>query len=164
MSDISSPRRTTYARLLDRATRILAMRDHSEQELRKKLTATFPGQHASPPDPDMVEKVIQDCVEQHWLDEDRFARQLIASRARKGYGPRRISQELQQKGVNRDTCHAAMVECETDWLQVAREQAIKKYGDPLPSTFAEKAKIQRFLLYRGFHMEDIQDIWRNFAG
>jgi regulatory protein len=31
-------RRPAYARLLDRAVRILAMRDHSEQELRRKLS------------------------------------------------------------------------------------------------------------------------------
>ncbi len=34
-----SSRRSGYARLLDRAVRILAMRDHSEQELRRKLVA-----------------------------------------------------------------------------------------------------------------------------
>ena len=34
-----SSRRSGYARLLDRAIRILAMRDHSEQELRRKLVA-----------------------------------------------------------------------------------------------------------------------------
>ncbi len=34
-----SSRRSGYARLLDRAIRILAMRDHSEQELRRKLAA-----------------------------------------------------------------------------------------------------------------------------
>jgi hypothetical protein len=33
-----SSRRSGYARLLDRAIRILAMRDHSEQELRRKLS------------------------------------------------------------------------------------------------------------------------------
>ncbi|VFS63621.1 Regulatory protein recX [Kluyvera cryocrescens] len=32
----NTPRRSAYARLLDRAIRILAMRDHSEQELRRK--------------------------------------------------------------------------------------------------------------------------------
>ncbi len=32
-------RRPAYARLLDRAVRILAVRDHSEQELRRKLSA-----------------------------------------------------------------------------------------------------------------------------
>ncbi|MNV01984.1 Regulatory protein RecX [compost metagenome] len=56
-----------------------------------------------------------------------------------------------------------MRECEIDWCELARDQAIRKYGEPLPREFSEKVKIQRFLLYRGFLMEDIQDIWRNFA-
>ncbi|HRM41740.1 MAG TPA: RecX family transcriptional regulator, partial [Escherichia coli] len=46
---------------------------------------------------------------------------------------------------------------------LARDQATRKYGEPLPTVFSEKVKIQRFLLYRGYLMEDIQDIWRNFA-
>ena len=38
MSEPTS-RRPAYSRLLDRAVRILAVRDHSEQELRRKLSA-----------------------------------------------------------------------------------------------------------------------------
>lgn len=41
-----SSRRSGYARLLDRAIRILAMRDHSEQELRRKLAAPVLGKMA----------------------------------------------------------------------------------------------------------------------
>ncbi|WP_276639671.1 regulatory protein RecX [Siccibacter turicensis] len=163
MSDSSSPRRSPYARLFDRATRVLAMRDHSEQELRKKLSTVYPGQKDEPPAPEDIEKVIASCLEQHWLDDARFARQFIASRARKGYGSRRIRQELQQKGISRELCDAAMAECEVGWTQAAWDQATKKYGEPLPTLFAEKAKVQRFLLYRGFLMEDIQEIYRNFA-
>lgn len=40
----STSRRPAYARLLDRAVRILAVRDHSEQELRRKLVAPIIGQ------------------------------------------------------------------------------------------------------------------------
>lgn len=57
----------------------------------------------------------------------------------------------------------AMRECDIDWCALARDQATRKYGEPLPTVFSEKVKIQRFLLYRGYLMEDIQDIWRNFA-
>ncbi len=39
----STSRRPAYARLLDRAVRILAVRDHSEQELRRKLAAPIMG-------------------------------------------------------------------------------------------------------------------------
>lgn len=88
--------------------------------------------------------------------------QFIASRSRKGYGPARVRQELNQKGITREAIERAMRECEIDWAVLAREQAIRKYGEPLPVDFSDKVKVQRFLLYRGYLMEDIQAIWRNF--
>lgn len=162
----NSTRRSAYSRLLDRAIRILAMRDHSEKELRRKLTAPVLTKNGPEPidaPPEDVEKVVAWCLESHYLDDARFTRQFIASRSRKGYGPARIRQELNQKGIGRSEIDNAMYECETDWLQLAREQAQRKYGDPLPTAFAEKVKVQRFLLTRGYLMEDIQGIWRNFA-
>ena len=92
-----------------------------------------------------------------------LVRRFIASRSRKGYGPARIRQELNQKGIPRDVSESAMRECDIDWAALAKEQAQRKYGEPLPTAFADKVKIQRFLLYRGYLMEDIQEIWRNFA-
>ncbi|AYZ19123.1 recombination regulator RecX [Klebsiella pasteurii] len=162
----TSSRRSDYARLLDRAIRILAMRDHSEQELRRKLAAPVMsknGPEALNVTPEEVDKVVEWCIENRYLDDERFVRQFIASRSRKGYGPARVRQELKQKGISRETIESAMRECVIDWAQLAKEQAQRKYGEPLPTVFAEKVKIQRFLLYRGYLMEDIQEIWRNFA-
>lgn len=161
----ATPRRSAYYRLLDRAVRILAMRDHSEQELRRKLAAPVMGKNgpeeidATPEDYD---KVIAWCIESRYLDDDRFVQQFIASRSRKGYGPARVRQELGQKGISREGIERAMRDCEIDWALLARGQAIRKYGEPLPEAFSEKVKVQRFLLYRGYLMEDIQAIWRNF--
>ncbi|WLI76127.1 recombination regulator RecX [Kosakonia sp. H02] len=165
MSDDSS-RRSAVARLRDRAMRILAMRDHSEQEFRRKLTApviTKNGPEAVDATPEEIEQVVAWCLEHNFLDDTRFVRQFIASRARKGYGPARIRQELNQKGITREISENAMRDCEIDWVANAREQALRKYGEPLPTEFAAKVKVQRFLLYRGFMQDDIQDIWRNFA-
>lgn len=161
-----SSRRSGYARLLDRAIRILAMRDHSEQELRRKLAAPVMsknGPEALDVTPEELEHVVAWCIENRYLDDNRFVGQFIASRSRKGYGPARIRQELSQKGIARQAVEQAMRECDIDWVSLARAQAQRKYGEPLPSAFAEKVKIQRFLLYRGYLMEDIQEIWRNFA-
>ncbi|MGR9068936.1 recombination regulator RecX [Klebsiella quasipneumoniae] len=161
-----SSRRSGYARLLDRAIRILAMRDHSEQELRRKLAAPVMsknGPEALDVTPEELEQVVAWCIENRYLDDNRFVGQFIASRSRKGYGPARIRQELSQKGIARQAVEQAMRECDIDWGSLARAQAQRKYGEPLPSAFAEKVKIQRFLLYRGYLMEDIQEIWRNFA-
>ncbi|QLZ58711.1 recombination regulator RecX [Citrobacter freundii] len=161
----STSRRSAYSRLLDRAVRILAMRDHSEQELRRKLAAPVMGK-SGPEEidatPENYDKVIAWCIESRYLDDERFVQQFIASRSRKGYGPARVRQELGQKGISREAIERAMRECEIEWAQLARDQAIRKYGEPLPVDFAEKVKVQRFLLYRGYLMEDIQTIWRNF--
>ncbi|WP_313020838.1 recombination regulator RecX [Atlantibacter hermannii] len=167
MSDRSSPRRSVYARLCDRATRLLAMRDHSEHELRRKLAAPFmvksPQDEVEPIMTEDVDKVISWCYEHHWLDDANFAGRYIASRSRKGYGPQRIRQELQQKGLSREHCDAAFRACDIDWTQITWDIAVRKFGEPLPRDYPTKVKVQRFLLYRGFLMEDIQEIYRNFA-
>lgn len=165
---VPTPCRSAYARLLDKATRILATCDRSEHELRRKLNAapTFPGsQNAQQPSftPEDIEKVIAWCYEHRWLDDAQFAARFIASRSRKGYGPQRIRQELQQKGIDRATAEAAMMTCEVDWQAMARAKAERKFGEPLPTEWTARAKVQRFLLYRGFFMEDIQAIYRKFA-
>ncbi|MGP3590846.1 recombination regulator RecX [Vagococcus sp. WN89Y] len=162
----NSARRSALPRLRDRAMRILAMRDHSEQELRRKLVALVPGKNGMEKldiTDEELEQVISWCLEHHFLDDARFVRQFIASRARKGYGPARIRQELNQKGIERQVSENAMRECDIDWSANAREQALRKYGEPLPTEFTAKVKVQRFLLYRGYLQEDIQEIWRNFA-
>ncbi|HCB1502236.1 TPA: recombination regulator RecX [Klebsiella michiganensis] len=162
----TSSRRSGYARLLERAIRILAVRDHSEQELRRKLAAPVMsknGPEALDVTPEEVDKVVEWCIDNRYLDDDRFVRQFIASRSRKGYGPARVRQELKLKGISREMIQSSMRECEIDWALLAREQAQRKYGEPLPTAFLEKVKIQRFLLYRGYLMDDIQEIWRNFA-
>lgn len=113
----STSRRPAYARLLDRAVRILAVRDHSEQELRRKLAAPIMGKNG-PEEIDATaedyERVIAWCHEHGYLDDSRFVARFIASRSRKGYGPARIRQELNQKGISREATEKAMRECDID--------------------------------------------------
>lgn len=105
MSEPTS-RRPAYSRLLDRAVRILAVRDHSEQELRRKLSAPVMSKNG-PEDIDATaedyDRVVARCYEHHYLDDGRFAARFLASRGRKGYGPARIRRELNQKGVARES-------------------------------------------------------------
>ncbi len=137
----STSRRPAYARLLDCAVRILAVRDHSEQELRRKLVAPIMGKNG-PEEIDATaedyERVIAWCHEHGYLDDSRFVARFIASRSRKGYGPARIRQELNQKGISREATEKAMRECDIDWCALARDQATRKYGEPLPTVFSEK--------------------------
>eukprot|EP01083_Nonionella_stella_P029607 81461_1 len=79
----STSRRPAYARLLDRAVRILAVRDHSEQELRRKLAAPIMGKNG-PEEIDATaedyERVIAWCHEHGYLDDSRFVARFIATR------------------------------------------------------------------------------------
>ncbi|WP_240629269.1 regulatory protein RecX [Pantoea rodasii] len=157
----------TYSRLLDRAMRILAQRDHSRDELKRKLQlstqrAAYLKQEENVPIPEeLLEKVLDWCQESGWLNDQRFTERFIQSRARKGYGSQRVRMELQQKGISRDEINQAMMETEVDWSQSAADLAKRKFGDPLPQTWAEKSKVQRFLMSKGFMMEDIQAVFRN---
>lgn len=135
--------------VLNRAMRLLAQRDHSEMELRRKLAA----QDVSDAE---IEQSIAYCHEYHWLDDAGFAARYVRQRSRKGYGPQRIQQELSTKGVAQEHIRLALQQDDIDWAPLARKTLHKRFGDAPPGSWQERAKMQRFLLYRGFFQEDIQ--------
>ena len=141
---------------LNRAMRLLAQRDHSETELRRKLAA----QDVSEED---VEQAIAYCHEHHWLDDRRFAERYLLMRSQKGYGVQRIQQELGMKGIARDLIHDAFASSDIDWCALAKQTAHRKFGQTLPQEWKEKAKVQRFLLYRGFFQEEIYAVFSNLS-
>ena len=159
----SSSKILPQTRLLERAVRVLALRDHSEQELRGKLATLLSRTADEAPTVEDIDAVLTYCIQRHWLDDARFAERYVAGRGRKGYGPLRIRQELQGKGIERTLVDRALSASDIDWAVIAWEQAVRRFGQPLPAEYTEKAKLQRFLLYRGFSTEDIQTIYRNFS-
>lgn len=142
--------------VLNRAMRLLAQRDHSEVELRRKLAA----QNAAEED---VEQCIAYCYEHHWLDDGRFAERYVVLRSQKGYGAQRIQQELMMKGISRTTIRDTLQESAVDWENLARKTAHKRFGPVLSGAWQERAKVQRFLLYRGFFLEEIQSVFSDSA-
>ena len=158
----------TFARLLDRATRILAMRDHSEAEFRRKMAqssarAAMRNDEPAEAIPDaLMEQVVAWCYEHSWLDDNRFAQRYVNSRSRKGYGPQRIRIELAQKGIGRELAETVLGDAEIDWSAQALDAAERKFGLPLPQEWQQKAKVLRYLQTKGFFMEDIQAIFRNY--
>ncbi|AKJ41647.1 Regulatory protein recX [Pragia fontium] len=153
--------------LLPRAMRLLAQRDYSEQEMRRKLAAHSPFDGFSkdryaektPISEESINQVIEYCHQHNWLNDADYARRFIISRSNKGYGSQRIQSELQQKGINRDEIRHAMSECEVDWYLKAREVAVRRFGYELPTDWKEKSKVQRYLAYRGFMQDEIQSVF-----
>ncbi|MGP2416686.1 regulatory protein RecX [Pantoea ananatis] len=168
MSEQSQPQVISFSRLLDRAMRLLGQRDHSREELKQKLqlsaqrSAWMKQKDPEIIMPELMEKVLNWCGENGWLNDERFTARFIQSRSRKGFGSQRIRLELAQKGISRDAIDLAMEETDIDWSACAAELAEKKFGHPLPTEWKEKAKVQRFLHAKGFLSEDIQQVFRNF--
>ncbi|MGL4486667.1 MAG: regulatory protein RecX [Yersinia sp. (in: enterobacteria)] len=156
--------------LLNRAMRLLSQRDHSEFELRRKLVAQpFSARgnwqkrtSIENRDPHAIEQVIAYCYQHGWLDDSRFATSYINSSGRKGYGAQRIRSELMQKGIDKERIQTAFEISKINWFLLAREVAQGKFGETLPVEWKEKAKVQRYLLCRGFFQEEIQAIYNDF--
>lgn len=169
-------------KLLERAMAILAKRDHSGVELRRKLAAppTFKRyqkrrcydenddateasvfmQSSSPTyeiSPQEIEAVIEYCQQHHWLDDKRFAENLLKSRSRKGYGPRRIQMELQQKGVESSVIDYVLAESEINWLELANAEIDKKFGKQDLADWKIKSKAYNYLSYKGYYSEEINE-------
>ena len=137
------------------AIRLLARREYSRVELQIKL-----GQRGF--DEHFVKLFLDDLENQNLLSDERFARSLISTRSRTGYGPNRISLELADRGVAEDIIRDAMEQAEIDWNQCGVELAIKKFGIDRAQDFPDWARRARYLERRGFDLQSIQFAIGNF--
>src|SRR5690349_16214133 len=127
------------------AVALLARRDYSTSELRKKLKERGYLEGA-------IEPVLIDLEETRKLDDQRYGNNVVAYRARRGHGPARIRHELRQSGLKDDQIEEAVKTGEDapDFVALAREARRRKFGPELPQDRKEWARQARFLQYRGF--------------
>jgi regulatory protein len=95
---------------------------------------------------------------QRLLSEDRFIESFVQARRSRGYGPLRIREELRGKGVDEGSIERWVDVNNRDWLEDLRQVRRKKFGARMPVSFSERAKQARFLQYRGFTTEQIQQV------
>ena len=131
------------------AIRLLAPREHSRLELRRKLLKR---NHA----PEIVEEALSRLQEQGLLSDERFVEQYIVMRKRKGYGPVRIRQELRERGINDTLIHEWMDERDDEWLVNMKKVVERKFSALVDADYKEQARLARFLEYRGFSGEMIR--------
>lgn len=143
------------ATLRERALRLLARREHTRAELKRKLAP-----HAS--EEDDLETLLDSLEGEGWLSEARYVEQLLASRGGR-YGSLRIARELEEKGVAGPLAEAALREARRLDEASCRAVWAKKFGR-LPRTRAEQAQQVRFLQSRGFSLEVIGRILKGTAG
>ena len=128
------------AALKARALRLLARREHSRQELARKLAP-----HAE--SPEVLGIVLGELQERKQLSDQRYAEERARWLARK-YGAAKIRHELRAKGIAEEIVEGISTEGE---LERARAILNRKYHDHA-RTREERAKRARFLQSRGFSM------------
>jgi regulatory protein len=129
------------------ALKLLARREHSARELKRKLAAR------GITDEDAA-AAVEHAIAENWQSDSRYAEMLVRTRIAGGYGPVRIEAELEVAGVPSDQIRAALDGAEVDWRMLAIEQHAKKFGAP-PTSSAERAKQYRYLQGRGFDSAQI---------
>jgi regulatory protein len=139
------------------AVRLLARREHSIDELRRKLLSKgYP--------PDTIEPVIQKLAGKRLVSDERFTSSFVHHHAKRGQGPVRIRAELRQQGIADSQVEAALGSAGIDWVQLAREVRRRKFGATAPRSLGERAKQARFLQYRGFDAEQLRAAFREESG
>ncbi len=89
------------------------------------------------------------------MSESRYLESFISYRARSGYGPVRIREELGQRGLQRADVEQALRECGFDWATQLMDVWQRKFAGQRPTDPRSRAQQTRFLSYRGYPLEMI---------
>jgi len=157
------PSPTSSNALRQRALRLLAQREHTQEELRQKLeqirsaraarTTSQPSTHVPSEAPsDEVTRVIAELASEGWQSDARYAEALVR-RLGNMVSRRYLAQKLAQLGIARETANAALATRESSDAEVARTLWERRFGRP-PASDKERARQIRFLLNRGFQLSE----------
>lgn len=132
----------------ERALRLLGYRERSVAELARKLAEDgYSGR--------TVTTVVDRMVELGLVDDARFARLWVRGRVSAGYGPRRVSRELKERGLSPEVIDEAMT-AEQDPDPVGRLR--KSISSRWPCDRKQRESCIRRLIARGFEMSVVLQV------
>lgn len=139
-----------YPEALNTAVSLLAQRARASGEIRQKL-------EAKPYMEDTIDMVLYKLEKEKLLDDEAFAREWAASRARSQMGKNRIMQELLKKGIDRETARMALEEIDQeekeDAATVLACRLIRRHWDENDKRKAMN-KILMAMARRGYGYDD----------
>ena len=106
----------------------------------------------------MIEDILGTLSREGLQSDERFTESFVHHSLNKGQGPNKIHQELRQRGIDSMLIEEYLESESIDWLSLAEEVRVKKYGESLPDDYQNKAKQSRFLYSRGFTSEQISQV------
>ncbi len=145
-------------KLRNKALRLLTTREHSREELLRKLAQARERRarddaHSASEKKDEVERLLDELAAAGWQSDERYAEAMV--RRLTGQASRRyIEDKLAQAGIKKDAAKLALEALAQDDAEVARALWQRRFGGETPTDDRERQKQIRFLLSRGFHLGD----------
>ena len=128
----------------------LARRDHSAEDLRRKLLKK--GYDIA-----VVSPLLDALAAEKLLDDRRYMENFVAYHAARGQGPMRVRMELRRHGLQGPPVEDYLANY-PEWLVQLRKTRQKKFGAALPANYADRQRQARFLGYRGFTSAQIRTV------
>lgn len=128
---------------------LLARREHSQFELRRKLKTKGYAEN-------LIDDVLCDLTKENLQSDQRFAENYVSMRTKRGYGPLRITAELRERGIKDDIINQFTNKNDAQWDTEAILVREKKFGTAVPTSLKERVKQSKFLQYRGFNTQQIR--------
>lgn len=141
-------------RAKEKALWLISYRDHSEGELRQKLSKDY-GEEA-------VDKAINRLMELGLINDESFAKKYAESLSQKHLSNRQIQQKLRLKGIDRELSSETVEDLDLDEKEEIRALINKKYIRKL-SDEADLRRTVAALQRRGFSYSDIRSVLSEFA-
>lgn len=138
-----------YKKAVDKCYDLLSRRDHSVKELKTKLLRTV--------DEDNAQKAIQKMLDYGYLDDEKYARNLVnyLSKSKK-MSYTFIKQELYKRGISGDIASYALEDIEVDNVSSIISLLQTKYASRLTAEDGKK-KVIAALMRKGFSYSDIRN-------
>jgi regulatory protein len=126
--------------------RFLARREHSREELKRKL---FP--HCG--EGEDLDTVLDELTAKGWLSDARYAEQAIRSKSRR-FGPLKLAHTLRAQGVDEETIAAGFRAAGAEGQARIQDVWSRRFHGA-PADDRERARQVRFLQNRGFSLDEV---------
>ncbi|AFV01005.2 regulatory protein RecX [Simiduia agarivorans] len=138
----------TEGEVLDAAIRLLARREYSAAELRRKLEAKT--DHAA-----WIDAAIERVQSLGYQSDCRYTESFIRYAVSQGKGPVWIRYQLQHKGLCEQLVSQQLADADVDWDQLAMETLARRFTHA-GTDAKERAKQYRLLSGRGFNPDSVR--------
>lgn len=139
-----------FSEIYNKALDIISRREHSEFELKQKLKKKYESIEE-------LNKVLIRLKKNNLLNDHRFSEAYVIYRKRKGFGPMKISHELESKGII-EAIISEVLDCEGGWKETAQKAFMKKFKDGPSKDIKTLLKQKNFLHNRGFSFQEIESV------